>query len=146
MPRPRVSWGSQGLFCGRFPGKHIVPNRAEACATWNLRLRERRFGKVVILGRHARQRSGLCIPLEGCRVKVYQSYDTLQCHLHVGNHLLKLERETAYDKIQGKWTAACKSVAGSYVRGGLYLHQQPVRHIKCTTRADSRRKMGSKEV
>ena len=84
-------------------------------------------GTVVILGRHARQRTGLCIPLEGCRVKVYQSYDTLQCHLHVGNHLLKLERETAYDKIKGKWTAACKSVAGSYVRGGLYLRPSSAR-------------------
>ena len=84
-------------------------------------------------------------PLKDAGVKVYQSYDTLQCHLHVGKHLLKLERETAYDKIKGKWTAACKSVAGSYVRGGLYLHQQPV-HIKCTIRADSRREMGSKEV
>ena len=80
-------------------------------------------------------------PLKDAGVKVYQSYD----NLHVGNHLLKLERETAYDKTKGKWTAACKSVAGSYVRGGLYLHQQPV-HIKCTIRADSRREMGSKEV
>ena len=60
--------------------------------------------------------SQFACPEEGC-VKVYQSYNTLQRHLDVGKHLLKLERETTYDEIKRKWTATCKSVTGSYVRG-----------------------------
>ena len=60
--------------------------------------------------------SQFACPEEGC-VKVYQSCNTLQRHLDVGKHLLKLERETTYDEMKRKWTATCKSVTGSYVRG-----------------------------
>jgi len=40
-------------------------------------------------------------PKEGC-TKTYQSFAKLQKHLDVGKHLVRLERETAYDSIKRK--------------------------------------------
>jgi len=52
---------------------------------------------------------------DGC-IKVYQSFSNLQRHLDVGQHLLKLERESPYDEIQIKWGETCRSVAGGYIQ------------------------------
>jgi len=53
-------------------------------------------------------------PEEGC-IKTYQSFHSLQKHLDVGKHLVKLERESTYDTIKKKWAETCKDVSGSYV-------------------------------
>ena len=53
-------------------------------------------------------------PEEGC-IKTYQSFQSLQKHLDVGKHLVKLERESNYDTIKKKWAETCKEVSGSYV-------------------------------
>ena len=55
-------------------------------------------------------------PEEGC-IKTFQSCAALQRHLDVGNHMLKLAKESAYDEIKRKWIEACHSVGGGYVRG-----------------------------
>ena len=53
---------------------------------------------------------------DGC-IKTFQSFATLQKHLDVGKHMVKLAKESAYDEIKRKWTEACLSVGGGYVRG-----------------------------
>ena len=53
---------------------------------------------------------------EGC-IKTFKSFAALQKHLDVGKHLVKLAKESAYDEIKRKWTEACHSVSGGYVRG-----------------------------
>lgn len=53
---------------------------------------------------------------EGC-IKTFKSFAALQKHLDVGKHMLKLAKESAYDEIKRKWTEACHSVGGGYVRG-----------------------------
>jgi len=52
---------------------------------------------------------------DGC-IKVYQSFSNLQRHLDVGQHLMKLERESPYDEIKIKWAETCRSVAGGYIQ------------------------------
>lgn len=56
-----------------------------------------------------------CSP-EGC-IKTFKSFTALQKHLDVGKHLVKLAKESAFDEIKRKWTEACHSVSGGYVRG-----------------------------
>ena len=58
-----------------------------------------------------------CCPEEGC-VKRYQSFIALQRHLDIGQHLLKPERESAFDEVKRKWAHACKQVSGGYIRTG----------------------------
>ena len=58
-----------------------------------------------------------CCPEEGC-VKRYQSFIALQRHLDIGQHLLKPERESAFDEVKRKWADACKQVSGGYIRTG----------------------------
>ena len=53
-------------------------------------------------------------PEEGC-TKTYQSFMSLQKHLDVGKHLVRLERETTYDTITRKWAETCQEVSGSYL-------------------------------
>ena len=53
---------------------------------------------------------------EGC-IKAFKSFAALQKHLDVGKHMVKLAKESAYDEIKRKWTEACHSVGGGYVRG-----------------------------
>lgn len=53
---------------------------------------------------------------EGC-IKTFKSFAALQKHLDVGKHMVKLAKESAYDEIKRKWTEACHSVGGGYVRG-----------------------------
>ena len=53
---------------------------------------------------------------EGC-IKTFQSFAALQKHLDVGKHMVRLAKEFAYDEIKRKWTEACHSVGGGYVRG-----------------------------
>lgn len=53
---------------------------------------------------------------EGC-IKTFQSFAALQKHLDVGKHMVRLAKESAYDEIKRKWTEACHSVGGGYVRG-----------------------------
>lgn len=53
---------------------------------------------------------------EGC-IKTFKSFAALQKHLDVGKHIVKLAKESAYDEIKRKWTEACHSVGGGYVRG-----------------------------
>ena len=57
-------------------------------------------------------------PEQGC-VKVYQEFKSLQKHLDVGRHLIKLERESDYDSIIAKWAETCKPVTGDYVQGEI---------------------------
>ena len=57
-------------------------------------------------------------PEQGC-VKVYQEFKSLQKHLDVGRHLIKLERESDYDSIIAKWAETCKTVTGDYVQGEI---------------------------
>ena len=40
---------------------------------------------------------------------------SLQKHLDVGKHLVRLERETTYDTITRKWAETCQEVFGSYL-------------------------------
>ena len=51
---------------------------------------------------------------EGC-IKTYQSCQSLQKHVDVGKHLVKLERECNYDAIKKKWAETCKEVSGRYI-------------------------------
>ena len=53
-------------------------------------------------------------PEEGC-TKTYQSFASLQKHMDVGKHLIRLERETTYDSIKRKWAETCQEVSGSYI-------------------------------
>ena len=53
---------------------------------------------------------------EGC-IKTFKSFAALQKNLDVGKHIVKLAKESAYDEIKRKWTEACHSVGGGYVRG-----------------------------
>lgn len=53
---------------------------------------------------------------EGC-IKMFKSFAALQKHLDVGKHMVKLAKESTYDEIKRKWTEACHSVSGGYVRG-----------------------------
>ena len=53
---------------------------------------------------------------EGC-IKMFKSFAALQKHLDVGKRIVKLAKESAYDEIKRKWTEACHSVSGGYVRG-----------------------------
>lgn len=53
---------------------------------------------------------------EGC-IKTFQSFSALQKHLDVGKHMVRLAKESAYDEIKRKWTEACLSIGGGYVRG-----------------------------
>ena len=55
---------------------------------------------------------------QGC-VKIYQEFKSLQKHLDVGRHLIKLERESDYDSIIAKWAETCKTVTGDYVQGEI---------------------------
>ena len=55
-------------------------------------------------------------PEQGC-VKLYQEFKSLQKHLDVGRHLIKLERESDDDSIIAKWAETCKPVTGDYVQG-----------------------------
>ena len=57
-------------------------------------------------------------PEQGC-VKIYQEFKSLQKHLDVGRHLIKLERESDYDSIIAKWAQTCKTVTGDYVQGEI---------------------------
>lgn len=57
-------------------------------------------------------------PEQGC-VKIYQEFKGLQKHLDVGRHLIKLERESDYDNIIGKWAETCKTVTGDYVQSQI---------------------------
>ena len=50
-------------------------------------------------------------------IKTFKSFAALQKHLDVGKHMVKLAKESAYDEIKRKWTEACHSVGGGYVRG-----------------------------
>ena len=61
-------------------------------------------------------------PEQGC-VKVYQEFKSLQKHLDVGRHLIKLERESDYDGIIAKWAETCKTVTGDYVQGEIGFAQ-----------------------
>ena len=54
-------------------------------------------------------------PEAGC-TKTYQSFASLQNHMDVGKHLVRLERETDYDTIKTKWAQACLAVSGSYLQ------------------------------
>ncbi|KAK2552400.1 hypothetical protein P5673_026481 [Acropora cervicornis] len=54
-------------------------------------------------------------PEQGC-VKIYKEFKSLQKHLDVGRHLIKLERESDYDNIIAKWAETCKTVSGDYVQ------------------------------
>ena len=58
-----------------------------------------------------------CCPEEGC-IKRYQSFIALQRHLDIGEHLIRPERESAYDEVKRKWAETCKQVSGGYVRTG----------------------------
>ena len=51
---------------------------------------------------------------EGC-IKTYQSCQSLQKHVDVGKHLVKLERECNYEAIKKKWAETCKEVSGRYI-------------------------------
>ena len=53
---------------------------------------------------------------EGC-IKTFQSFAALQKHMDVGKHMVRLAKESAYDKIARKWTEACQAVGGDYVHG-----------------------------
>ena len=53
-------------------------------------------------------------PEQGC-VKIYKEFKSLQKHLDVGRHLIKLERESDYDNIIAKWSESCKTITGDYV-------------------------------
>ena len=53
---------------------------------------------------------------EGC-IKTFTSFAALQKHPEVGKQMVKLAKESAYDEIKRKWTEACHSVGGGYVRG-----------------------------
>ena len=55
-------------------------------------------------------------PEQSC-VKIYKEFKSLQKHLDVGHHLIKLERESDYDSIIAKWVETCKTVTGDYVQG-----------------------------
>ena len=57
-------------------------------------------------------------PEQGC-VKIYKEFKSLQKHLDVGRHLIKLERESDYDNIIAKWVESCKTVTGDYVQGEI---------------------------
>ena len=57
-------------------------------------------------------------PEQGC-VKIYKEFKSLQKHLDVGRHLIKLERESDYDNIIAKWAETCKTVSGDYVQGEI---------------------------
>jgi len=57
-------------------------------------------------------------PEQGC-VKIYQEFKSLQKHLDVGRHLIKLERESDCDSIIAKWAETCKTVTGDYVQGAI---------------------------
>ena len=57
-------------------------------------------------------------PEQGC-VKIYKEFKSLQKHLDVGRHVIKLERESAYDNIIVKWAETCKTVSGDYVQGEI---------------------------
>ena len=45
-------------------------------------------------------------PEQGC-VKIYKEFKSLQKHLDVGRHLIKLERQSDYDNIIAKWAETC---------------------------------------
>ncbi|KAK3736783.1 hypothetical protein QZH41_002392 [Actinostola sp. cb2023] len=72
-------------------------------------------------------RKGWCTLHALKKIAVYQFFFSLQRHLDVGKHLLKLECESPYDKIKLKWAEACKSVAAEYTvsKTSLPLHQAP---------------------
>ena len=53
---------------------------------------------------------------EGC-IKTFQSFASLQRHLDVGTHMVRLVKESTYDEIRRKWAEACHSLGGGYVRG-----------------------------
>ena len=53
---------------------------------------------------------------EGC-IKTFQSFASLQKHLDVGTHMVRLVKESTYDEIRRKWAEACHSLVGGYVRG-----------------------------
>jgi len=50
-------------------------------------------------------------------IKTFKSFAVLQKHLDVVKHMVKLAKESAYNEIKRKWTEACHSVGGGYVRG-----------------------------
>ena len=53
---------------------------------------------------------------EGC-MKTFKSFAAFEKHLDVGKHMMKLAKQSVYDEIKRKWTEACHSVGGGYVRG-----------------------------
>ncbi|CAH3020126.1 unnamed protein product [Porites evermanni] len=53
---------------------------------------------------------------EGC-IKTFQSFASLQRHLDVGTHMVRLVKESTYDEIRRKWAEACHSLGGGYVWG-----------------------------
>ena len=53
---------------------------------------------------------------EGC-IKTFQSFASLQRHLDVGTHMVRLVKESTYDEIRQKWAEACHSLGGGYIRG-----------------------------
>ena len=57
-------------------------------------------------------------PEQGC-VKIYKEFKSLQKHLDVGRHLIKLERESDYDNIIAKGAETCKTVTRDYVQGQI---------------------------
>ncbi|KAK3721866.1 hypothetical protein QZH41_011502, partial [Actinostola sp. cb2023] len=57
-------------------------------------------------------------PEDGC-IKTYLSFQSLQMHLDIGKHLVKLERESTYDMVKIKWTDTCREVSGSYIQKPL---------------------------
>jgi len=50
-------------------------------------------------------------------MKTFKSFAAFEKHLDVGKHMMKLAKQSVYDEIKRKWTEACHSVGGGYVRG-----------------------------
>ena len=44
---------------------------------------------------------------EGC-IKTFQSFASLQSHLDVGKHMVRLVKESTYDEIRRKWAEHCQ--------------------------------------